>query len=377
MSPSFVIALFDSTRLLHTSFVSLPGMIARFIFASCFATGLTLTALNLTVPRAVAQGVETDVSNLRSLARDSSILNIQTGQKLAKEGTDAYNAGNYAVAVQKLQEARQVFNQLSNFHQELVGSFAGLDSRIAASARTSALKSAQARDESTYDLARAHRAQKQADLAVPLLIQVLKSQQPGRPMGQKAYAELLAIGFTDMPFPSPKEANPQGSRPKNLPQASTPQPSTPQPSTPQPSPQAAPELALLSLNGGNGLMTEAASAVSAGNYPLAQSKLKDARKIFNQISNFYQDLSTVFAGLDTPIANSTRDKAVESAQKRDESTYQLALVHRAQNQPELSVPLLVQVLKSQQATRELGKKAYAQLFELGFADVEYPRKAGK
>ena len=340
-------------------------MIARFLFASYFTAGLTLTAL--TVPRAVAQGVEADVSNLRSLARDSSILNIQTGQKLAKEGTDAYSSGNYAVAVQKLQEARQVFNQLSNFHQELVGSFAGLDSRIAASARDRALKSAQARDESTYDLARAHRAQKQADLAVPLLIQVLKSQQPGRPMGQKAYAELLAIGFTDMPFPSPKEVSPQGSRPQTV----------PQPSTPQPSTQTAPELALLSLNGGNGLMAEAANAVSAGNYPLAQFKLKDARKIFNQISNFYQDLSTVFAGLDTPIANSTRDKAVESAQKRDESTYQLALVHRAQNQPELSVPLLVQVLKSQQATRELGKKAYAQLFELGFADVEYPRRAGK
>ena len=353
-------------------------MIARFLSASCLAacvaTGSTLIAPNLTVPRAVAQGgVEADVSNLRSLAQDSSILNIQIGQKLAKEGTDAYAAGNYAVAVQKLQDARQVFNQLSNFHQELVGSFAGLDSRIATSARDRALKSAQARDESTYDLARAHRAQKQADLAVPLLIQVLKSQQPGRPMGQKAYAELLAIGFTDMPFPSPKEATPQGSRPPNAPPSPTPQASTPESSTPQ----AAPELALLSLKGGNGLMAEAASAVSAGNYPIAQSKLKDARKIFNQISNFYQDLSTVFAGLDTPIANSTRDKAVESAQKRDESTYQLALVHRAQNQPELSVPLLVQVLKSQQATRELGKKAYAQLFELGFADVEYPRKAGK
>jgi len=366
MSQSSATSAFYSALLLHTSFVSLPGMIARFLFASCFATGLTLTALNITAPRALAQGVEADVSNLRSLAQDSSILNIQTGQKLAKEGTDAYTAGNYAVAVQKLQEARQVFNQLSNFHQELVGSFAGLDSRIAASARDRALKSAQARDEATYDLARAHRAQKQADLAVPLLIQVLKSQQPGRPMGQNAYAELLAIGFVDLPFPSPKEMSPQGSRPQSAPAAVL------LPSTP-----ASTELALLSLKGGNGLMAEAASAVSAGNYSLAQSKLKDARKIFNQISNFYQDLSTVFAGLDTPIANSTRDKAVESAQKRDESTYQLALVHRAQNQPELSVPLLVQVLKSQQATRELGKKAYAQLFELGFADVEYPRKAGK
>jgi hypothetical protein len=332
-------------------------MISRSLFASCFAASLTIAGLGLIASssRAAAQGVETDSSNLRSLSQDNSILNLQTGQKLAKDGNDAYAAGNYALAVKKLQEARQVFNQLSNFHQELVGSFAGLDSRIAASARDRALKSAQARDETTYDLARAHRAQKQADLAVPLLIQVLKSQQPGRDLGQKAYAELLAIGFTDMPYPSPKDTK----------------------STAAGSSVASPELALVSLPGGKALMAEAAAAVSAGNYPLAQSKLKDARKLFNQISNFYQDLSTVFAAIDTPISNSTRDKAVESAQKRDDATYQLALVHRAQNQPELSVPLLVQVLKSQQPTRELGKKAYAQLVELGFADVSYPRQAGK
>jgi hypothetical protein len=326
-------------------------MISRSLFASCFAAGLTLTAI-CNSPRVLAQGVETDSSNLRSLSQDSSILNLQTGQKLAADGNAAYAAKNYPIAVQKLQEARQVFNQLSNFHQELVSSFAGLDSRIAASARDRALKSAQARDEATYNLALAHRANKQADLAVPLLIQVLKSQQPGRELGQKAYAELLAIGFTDMPYPSPKDAKP-------------------------PAPAAAPEIPLVSIAGGNALMTEAANAVSAGNYPLAQSKLKDARKLFNQISNFYQDLSTVFAAIDTPISNSTRDKAVESAQKRDESTYQLALVHRAQNQPELSVPLLVQVLKSQQPTRELGKKAYAQLVELGFSEGSYPRQAGK
>lgn len=322
-------------------------MISRSLLMAGLATGLTFTLAP--VSAVWAQGVEADPSNLRSLSQDSSILNLQTGQKMAKEGTDAYNAGNFPLAVKKLQEARQVLNQLSNFHQELVTSFAGLDSGIAGSARDRALKSAQSRDEATYDLARAHRANKQADLAVPLLIQVLKSQQPGRELGQKAYAELLAIGFTNLPYPSPKDAG--------VPPAVTP----------------APEVAMVSLNGGKSLMAEAANAVNAGDYNLAQTKLKAARQLFNQISNFYQDLSGVFAAIDTPISNNARDSAVEAAQKRDESTYQLALVHRAQNQPELSVPLLVQVLKSQQPTRDLGKKAYAQMVELGFADLAYPR----
>ena len=331
---------------------------------------LATAILSVSAPPVLAQKVDvpTDSSTMRSLAQDNSILTLQAGQKIAQEGTAAYNSGNFLLAVKKFQEARQVFNQLSNFHQELVGAFAGLDSKISASARDRALRSAQARDEATYDLARAYRASKQADLGVPLLVQVLKSQQAQRELGQKAYTELLQIGFVDLPYSGQREPEKKpGTKPSAMPTTPTPvaMASTTVGTTP--------ELALVSLAGGTNLMKEAETAVAAGNYALAQTKLKEARNLFNQVSNFYQDLSAVFAGIDTPIANSSRDKAVESAQKRDDSTFQLALVHRALNQPEMSVPLLVQVLKSQQATRSLGKKAYAQLVELGFSDIPYKR----
>jgi hypothetical protein len=130
---------------------------------------------------------------------------------------------------------------------------------------------------------------------------------------------------------------------------------------------------ILSMQGGQRLMTEAEQAVSAQNYALASKKLQEARQVFNQLSNFYQDLAGSFSAIDNRVADSQRRKALEAAQMRDESTYRLALVHRAQNQPELAVPLLVQIIKSQQPTRDLGKKAYQQLFELGFVDVSYPR----
>jgi sorbitol-specific phosphotransferase system component IIA len=327
---------------------------------ACFM--LATAALSVSSPPALAQKVDvtTDSNTMRSLAQDNSILTLQSGQKIAQEGTAAYNSGNFPLAVKKFQEARQVFNQLSNFHQELVGAFAGLDSKISASARDRALRSAQARDEATYDLARAYRASKQADLAVPLLVQVLKSQQAQRELGQKAYTELLQIGFVDLAFSGQRESE---KKPGAIPTVPTPVATT----------TATPELALVSLAGGTNLMLDAEKAVAAGNYALAQTKLKESRNLFNQVSNFYQDLSAVFAGIDTPISNNSREKAVEAAQKRDDSTFQLALVHRALNQPEMSVPLLVQVLKSQQATRVLGKKAYAQLVELGFSDIPYKR----
>jgi len=130
---------------------------------------------------------------------------------------------------------------------------------------------------------------------------------------------------------------------------------------------------LLSVPGGQRLMTEANGAVSAQNYTLAANKLQEARQVFNQVSNFYQELATSFSGIDNRLADSQRKKALDTAQMRDDATYQLALVHRAQNKPELAVPLLVQIIRSQNPTRDLGKKAYQQLFELGFVDAPFPR----
>jgi hypothetical protein len=129
---------------------------------------------------------------------------------------------------------------------------------------------------------------------------------------------------------------------------------------------------LLSIQSGKNLMDEANKAVNSQNYPVAAKKLQDARQVFNQLSNFYLQLSASFSGIDNRYVESNRRKALETADLRDEATYQLALVHRAQNQPELAVPLLIQIIRSQNPTRPLGKKAYQQLFELGFVETAYP-----
>lgn len=126
---------------------------------------------------------------------------------------------------------------------------------------------------------------------------------------------------------------------------------------------------LLSLEGGQKLMQEAAEAITQENYDLAATKLQQARRIFNQLSNFYLQLAESFAGIDNRITEDQRAGALKTANFRDESTYQLALVHRAQNKPELAVPLLIQIIKSQNPRSELGRKSYQQLYEIGFVQV--------
>jgi len=129
---------------------------------------------------------------------------------------------------------------------------------------------------------------------------------------------------------------------------------------------------VLSIANGQRLMAEAQTAVANQNYDLAARRLQEARQVFNQLSNLYQDLLNSFTGVDSRIADSLRRQAFDTTQLRDEASYQLALVHRAQNQPDLSVPLLIQIVRSQQPTRDLGQRAYRQLFELGFVNSPYP-----
>ena len=141
--------------------------------------------------------------------------------------------------------------------------------------------------------------------------------------------------------------------------------------TPQSANVNSPSASILSLEGGKNLLQEADAAIDAQQFDVAADKLQKARQVFNQLSNFYLQLFNSFSGLDNRVAESQRKKALETGQLRDQATYQLALVHRAQNKPELSVPLLIQIISSQSPTSGLGKKAYQQLNEIGFVDEPF------
>lgn len=128
---------------------------------------------------------------------------------------------------------------------------------------------------------------------------------------------------------------------------------------------------ILSIEGGKKLMMEADQAIEAQQYDLAVEKLQNARQVYNQLSNFYLQLFNSFTGLDNAAAEAHRKKALDTSLERDQATYQLALVHRSQNKPELSVPLLIQIITSQSPGIGLGRKAYEQLLEIGFVDTPY------
>lgn len=162
----------------------------------------------------LAQEADAAEEDLRPLAQGNSILSTRGGQRLMDQANDAVAEQDYALAVEKLQEARQVFNQLSSFYQQLANSFAGIDNRITEDLRDQALETAQMRDQATYRLALVHRAQDKPELAVPLLIQIVQSQSPTRDLGQQAYQQLFELGFVDSLYPQEQSDEPTSSLPQ-------------------------------------------------------------------------------------------------------------------------------------------------------------------
>jgi hypothetical protein len=131
---------------------------------------------------------------------------------------------------------------------------------------------------------------------------------------------------------------------------------------------------ILSIAGADQMLKAAQSAAQEGRFSDAVARNQEAVTTLNQMSTFHQQLSRSFAGIDNRISDEEKQLALQAAIKRDEATYQLALIHRAQGKPELAVPLLVRITVSQNPTRELGQKAYQQLYEIGFVKSQYPRQ---
>jgi tetratricopeptide (TPR) repeat protein len=138
---------------------------------------------------------------------------------------------------------------------------------------------------------------------------------------------------------------------------------------------ATPQVSAYSIPKGKSLMAAAETAISAQDYSKAATNLVEARQLLLELTELYKQLNDSFRGIDNRTSRQHREKALEAATLRDEATYRLAVVYRAQNRPDQAIPLLIEVVGSQ-PTRELGKKSYQQLLELGFVDTPFPGPTG-
>jgi transcriptional regulator of acetoin/glycerol metabolism len=82
-------------------------------------------------------------------------------------------------------------------------------------------------------------------------------------------------------------------------------------------------------------------------------------------------LGTAFRGLDEGIAAEMDRRYEQASLLLVTANFELARLYRRQNQPEVAVPLLVEVVKIMTPASELGRQAYEELRQLKFVSTPY------
>ena len=111
--------------------------------------------------------------------------------------------------------------------------------------------------------------------------------------------------------------------------------------------------------------------IKNGEFDKAKESFDKARNLAKQLAGFYKDLNGSFNGLDARIPTETAEKGRESIKIWAESNARLAAFYKRKKQPEVAVPLLVEIIRLMSPTSSEGKKAYKELIQIGFVETPY------
>ena len=127
----------------------------------------------------------------------------------------------------------------------------------------------------------------------------------------------------------------------------------------------------LSINNVKQFLDKGDLLINSGEFEKAKDSYDKGRDLAKQLSGFYRDLNGAFRGLDARIPREMDDKGRKSLQIWADSNSRLAELYKRKNQPEVAVPLLVEIIRLMSPSSPEGKAAYDSLRELGFVETPY------
>ena len=127
----------------------------------------------------------------------------------------------------------------------------------------------------------------------------------------------------------------------------------------------------LSITNVQTFLREGDALIKADELDKAKVSFDKARNLAKQLAGFYGDLNGSFRGLDARIPKELSEKGKKSLQIWAESNSRLAAVYKRKEQPEVAVPLFVEIIRLMSPTSSEGKEAYKNLVQLGFVETPY------
>ena len=134
------------------------------------------------------------------LSSTNKKLSISDVQDYLNEGDKHVKNGDFEKAKQTYDKARNLARQLAGFYRDLNGSFKGLDARIPLEMDKKGRKSLIIWAQSNERLASLYKRKKQPEVAVPLLVEIIRLMTPNSTEGKKAYENLLELGFVETTY---------------------------------------------------------------------------------------------------------------------------------------------------------------------------------
>ena len=141
-----------------------------------------------------------DSNNYKVLSGTNKKLSIANVETFLKEGDAFIKDGKFDKAKESFDKARNLAKQIAGFYGDLNGSFRGLDARIPKEMAEKGKKSLQIWAESNARLAALYKRKKQPEVAVPLLVEIIRLMSPKSLEGKEAYKNLVQLGFVETPY---------------------------------------------------------------------------------------------------------------------------------------------------------------------------------
>ena len=141
-----------------------------------------------------------DANNYKILSPSNKKLSTSNVQSYLAEGDKFIDSGDFDKAKESYDKARNLAKQLSGFYRDLNGAFRGVDARIPREMETKGRESIKAWAEANARLAALYKRRDQPEVAVPLLVEIIRLMSPRSSEGKEAYKKLVQLGFVDTPF---------------------------------------------------------------------------------------------------------------------------------------------------------------------------------
>ena len=134
------------------------------------------------------------------LSNENKKLSIANVEYFIKQGDKYIKNDDFDKAKDSYLDARKLAKQLASFYSDLNTAFIGIDARIPNETQRKGKATLKILAETNDRLATLYIKNKKPDVAVPLLIEIIRIMSPNSPEGKEAYEKLIQLGFVETTY---------------------------------------------------------------------------------------------------------------------------------------------------------------------------------